>query len=58
MSIEPEQVNDTVMRTEVTGGFVFVTLYDADDHFQYQLGEDEIVHLLKYLTKVKEEYKL
>jgi len=40
------------------GGFFFVDLYDADDHDKFQLGEDEIVSLHRYLGKVIAEKEL
>lgn len=44
--------------TETHSGFVYVDLYDADDHEKFQLGEDEILSLYKYLGKVITEKKL
>ena len=44
--------NDLRATKELSGGFVFVHLYDADDHDKFMLGEDEIVSLRDYLNEV------
>lgn len=58
MAEETLIANDTVAKTEVAGGFVFVYLRDTDDGDTYQLGEDEIVQLHKYLESVIKQHKL
>jgi hypothetical protein len=51
-------VNDLRVAQDKAGGFIFVYLYDADDHDRYMLGEDEIVALRDYLNKAIAEHKL
>lgn len=50
--------NDLRVKQESCGGFTFVSLYDADDYDKFLLGEDEIVALHDYLTKVIKQHNL
>lgn len=45
-------VNDLYTTHEVSGGFNFVTLLDADDGDKFLLGEDEIIALYRYLKPI------
>lgn len=55
---EDASCNELRMSQSKHGGFVFVDLYDADDHDKFQLGEDEIVALHKYLSSIIVEHNL
>ena len=51
-------VNDLRVAHDECGGFHFVHLYDADDHYKFLLGEDEIKSLHQYLTGLIALHKL
>lgn len=55
---EDASCNDLRMTQAKFGGFVFVDLYDAVNYDKFQLGEDEIKALHKYLTAIITEHNL
>jgi hypothetical protein len=58
MDNETHLVNDLVVSEETSGGWTFVYLRDTDDGDKFQLGEDEILALHKYLSGVIERKRL
>lgn len=53
---EPCGNNDLRVRVGPSGGFIFVELYDADDHDHIVLQEDDIIALKKWLDQVVAEH--
>lgn len=60
LEVDKQKALANELRVTLTeaGGFFFVDLYDADDYDKFQLGEDEIVSLHRYLGKVIAEKEL
>lgn len=54
-SIE-DSFGDLRLKADVSGGFVMVTIYDADDHDTIIISEDHIKPLRDYLNRVLENY--